>query len=289
MGGYRKGYRKILVAIDGSDSSMHALQESLSLAFKEGSQITVVSVAPRFEGDLSLMEVGNISAALKNPFEIALSKAKEMAKSSRLSITIISEEGEPYERILDVAEAENCDLIVMGTKGMSGIERVLVGSVAAAVIGHSHRDVLVIPAKSQISWQRILVTTDGSKYSEAAAERAINYAKAYGSELAAVAVVDAPAELSGVSPGAVEDMIRKAKRYVEEVKSQADSAGLKTETFVLEGEEAYRKITEFAKEHNINIIVMGSHGRRGLSKLLVGSVAERIIGYAHCPVLIAKA
>jgi nucleotide-binding universal stress UspA family protein len=282
-------YKKILVAIDGSDSSMHALQESLNLASKEGSRITAVSVSPQFEGDLSLVGVGNLSAALKDPFEVALSKAKEMAESSRVSITTISEEGEPYERILDVAEAEDCDLIVVGTKGMSGLEKVLLGSVAAAVIGHSHRDVLVIPAKSQIGWQRILVTTDGSKYSKAAVERAINYAKAYGSTLTVVAVVDAPAELSGVAPGAVEDMIRKAKSYVGEVKSQADSAGLPTETFVLEGEEAYRKITEFAREHNINIIVMGSHGRRGLSKLLVGSVAEKIIGYAHCPVLIAKA
>ena len=282
-------YGKILVAIDGSDSSMHALQESLKLAFKEGSRITVVSISPRFEGDLSLVGVGNISAALKNPCEIALSKAKEMARSSGVSIRTVCEEGEPYERIIDVAEAENCDLIVMGTKGVSGLERVLVGSVAAGVIGHSQRDVLVIPAKSQIGWQRILVTTDGSKYSKAAAERAVNYAKVYGGELTVVAVVDAPAELSGVSPAAVEDMIRKAKRYVGEVKSQADSAGLKTETFVLEGEDAYRKITEFAKEHNINIIVMGSHGRTGLSRLLIGSVAEKIIGYAHCPVLVARA
>lgn len=282
-------YGKILVAVDGSDSSMHALQESIKLAFNEGSRITVVSVSPRFEGDLSLVGVGNISAALKNPSEIALSKAKEMARSSGVSIRTVCEEGEPYERIIGVAEAENCDLIVMGTKGVSGLERVLVGSVAAGVIGHSQRDVLVIPAKSQVGWQRILVTTDGSKYSKAAAERAVNYAKVYGGELTVVAVVDAPAELSGVSPAAVEDMIRKAKRYVGEVKSEADSAGLKTETFVLEGEEAYRKITEFAKEHNISIIVMGSHGRTGLSRLLVGSVAEKIIGYAHCPVLVARA
>lgn len=278
-------YRKILVAIDGSDSSMHALQESLSLASAEGSRITVVSVSRQF--------VGNISAALKNPFRVAHSKAKEMAKLSRVSvttiITTISEEGEPYGKILGVAEAEECDLIVVGTKGMSGLERVLVGSVAAAVIGHSHRDVLVIPARAQIGWKRILVATDGSKFSRVAVERAINYAKKYGSELTAVTVVDAPAELSGVSPGAVEDMIRKAKRYVEEVKSQADSAGLKTETFVLEGGEASRKLTDFAAGHNISIIVMGSHGRKGLSKLLVGSVAEKIIGYAHCPVLIAKA
>ncbi len=282
-------YRKILVAIDGSDSSMHALQESFKLASKEGSRITVVSVSPRYEGDLSLVGVGNIKAALKNPCEIALSKANEMARSLGVSIRTVCEEGEPYERIIDVAEAENCNLILMGTKGVSGLERVLIGSVAARVIGHSQRDVLVIPAKSEIGWQRILVTTDGSKYSKAAAERAINFAKVYGSELTAVAVVDAPAELYGVSPAAVEDMIRKAKIYVGEVKSQADSAGLKTETFVLEGEEAYRKITEFAKERNINIIVMGSHGRTGLRRLLIGSVAEKIIGYAHCPVLVSRA
>lgn len=281
-------YRKILVAVDGSDFSLHALRESFKLAFREGSWITVVSVAPRYEGDLSLVGVGNVLGTLRSYCETALSKAKEIAKSSGALIKTVCEEGEPYERIIDLAEAENCDLIVMGRKGLSGLERVFVGSVAARVIGHSQRDVLVIPVHSEFGWQKVLLATDGSRYGRAAAERAIDFARAYGGELKVISVVDVPSALYGVAPQAVDDMVKKARGYVEEVKNRADSAGLKAETFVLEGEEAYRKITDFAKEHDINTIVLGSHGRTGLKRLLMGSVAEKTIGYAHCPVLVVR-
>jgi nucleotide-binding universal stress UspA family protein len=282
-------YKKILVAIDGSDFSLHALRESFKLAFHEGSWITVVSVAPRYEGDLSLVGVGNVLGTLRSYCEKALSKAEEIAKSSGALIKTVCEEGEPYERIVDLAEAENCDLIVLGRKGTSGLERVFVGSVAARVIGYSQRDVLIIPARSEFSWQRVLLATDGSIHGRAAADRAIKFAQAYGGELKVISVVDVPSALYGVAPQAVEDMVKKTKGYVGAVKTMADSAGLKAETFVLEGEEAYQKITEFAKEHNINMIVLGSHGRTGLKRLLMGSVAEKTIGYAHCPVLVVRA
>ena len=281
-------YRKILVAIDGSEFSLHALKESFKLAFHEGSWITVVSVAPRYEGDLSLVGVGNVLGTLRGYCETALSKAQEIAKSSGALIKTVCEEGEPHERIVDLAEAEDCDLIVTGRKGSSGLERVFVGSVAARVIGHSQRDVLVIPAHSEFGWEKVLFATDGSKYGQAAAEKAIDFAKAYGGELKVVSVVDVPSALYGVAPEAVEDMVRKAKGYVEAVKTRAASAGLNAETFVLEGEDAYRKITDFAKEQAINTIVLGSHGRTGLKRLLMGSVAEKTIGYAHCPVLVVK-
>jgi len=225
---------------------------------------------------------------LRSYCETSLSKAMEIAKSSGALIKTVCEEGEPYERIVDLAEAENCDLVVMGRKGLSGLERVFVGSVAARVIGYSRRDVLVIPAHSEFGWQKVLLATDGSKYGRAAAGRAIDFVRAYGGELNVISVVEVPSALYGVAPQAADDMVKKAKGYVEEVKKQADSAGLKAETLVLEGEEAYRKITDFAKEHDINTIVMGSHGRTGLKRLLMGSVAEKTIGYAHCPVLVVR-
>ena len=71
------------------------------------------------------------------------------------------------------------------------------------------------------------------------------------------------------------------------MKKQAEVAGLKVETFVREG-EAYQTIVDLAKAKNVNMIVMGSHGRTGLKRLLMGSVAEKVIGYAPCPVLVTK-
>lgn len=280
-------YRKILVAIDGSDSSFHALRESFKLATDEKSWITVVSVVPPFEGDLELVGVRDIKTALRQPCENALSAAADIALSERALIKTVCEEGEIYERIVDLAEAENCELVIMGRKGARHLEKTLVGSVTARVIGHSQRDVLVVPDNSHVGWKRILVATDGSRYSRAAAERAIDFAKSYGGQLRVVSVVDVPPEFYAEAPNAVDDMIGKAKDYVKEIRLRAEPMGVDTEGFVGEG-EAYQIITNLAKKEQADVIVMSSHGRTGLRRLLMGSVAERVIGLAPCPVLVVR-
>ncbi len=280
-------YRKLLVAVDGSASGFHALRESFKLASIEKSWITVVSVVPPFEGDLELVGVKDIKAVLRHPCEKALSAANEIAEAERALIKTVCEEGEIYERIVDLAEGENCDLIIMGRKGVKHMEDTLVGSVTARVIGHSQRDVLVVPDNSPVGWEKILLATDGSRYSRTAAERAINYAESYGGALTIVSVVDVPAEFYAEAPDAVDDMIGKAKGYVKEVRLRAESAGLKAEGFVGEG-EAHQIITDLAKKEKANVIMMSSHGRTGLRRLLMGSVAEKVIGLAPCPVLVVK-
>ena len=276
-------YKKILVAVDGSGSSLNALTQSFHLA----SRLTVVSVVPEYTGDLDMVGVGDLMASMKRPFEKALSEARNMAGTEGAMIRAILEEGEPYEKIVDIAEAENADLIVMGRRGLHTVERALLGSVTARVIGYSQRDVLVVPQHASVGWRKILLATDGSKYSRMASERAIDIAKAFGGELKAVSVVDVPSELYGVSPDTVEKMVQESKGYLKEVRQKADAAGVKTETFVKE-REAYLAITDLAKEKSAETIIMGSHGRTGLRRLLMGSVVEKVIGYASCPVLVVK-
>lgn len=280
-------YRKILVAIDGSDSSIHALRESFKLATNEKSWITVVSVVPLYEGDLSLVGVGNVLSSMRKPCEDALHQAEKLAKAEGALIKTVCEEGGTYERIVDLAEAENCDLIVLGRRGLRRFERALMGSVTARVIGYSHRDILVVPRDTTVGWQRILVATDGSRFSKIAIERAIDFAKSYGGELRVISIVDVPPEFYAEAPNAVDDMINKAKGYVKDIRTQAKSAGIKSDGFVGEG-EAYQIITDTAKKENVNVIVMGSHGRTGLKRLLMGSVTEKVIGHAPCPVLVVK-
>lgn len=280
-------YRKILVAIDGSQTSLHALEESFKLAQNEGSWITAVSVIPAYTGDLDLVAVGNIMAAMRKPCDEALVKAKELADKHRALIKTVCEEGEPHERIIDLAQAENCDLIVMGRRGLRRLERVLVGSVTARVIGYSPIDVLVIPRDTNVDFKKVLFATDGSKYSKSAEKKAIDFAKSYGGEIAVISVVDVPSEFYAESPKTIEELVNKAKGYVEDVKREAQSEGVKAETIVREG-EAYQVITDLAKKLDAGIIVMGSHGRTGLKRLLMGSVTEKVIGHTPCPVLVAK-
>ena len=280
-------YRKILAAVDGSETSMHALKEAFKLAQNEGNWITAVSVIPPYQGDLDLVAVGNILASMRKPCDEALSKADKMAKEAKVLLKTVCEEGEAHERIVDLADAENCDLIVMGRRGLRRIERVFVGSVTARVIGYSHIDVLVVPRDTTVGWKKALVATDGSKYSDAAVAKAIDFAKSYGGELLAVSVIDVPSEFYAEAPQVVDDMAQKAKEFVADVKKKAEAFNIKTSTFTGEG-ESYEVITNLAKKEKADVIIMGSHGRTGIKRLLMGSVAEKVIGYAPCPALVVK-
>ena len=97
-----------------------------------------------------------------------------LAETERVPLKTVLEEGEAWERITNLAEDEHCDLIVMGRRGLRRLERMMMGSVTARVIGHANRDVLVVPQGTALSFKRILVATDGSPTSVAGADHAIN-------------------------------------------------------------------------------------------------------------------
>jgi nucleotide-binding universal stress UspA family protein len=103
-----------------------------------------------------------------------------------------------------------------------------------------------------------------------------------------VPVVDVTDEFQSEAPGAVEELVKKAKEFVENVKKNAESQSVSAEAYVKEG-ETFKMIINIAGETGANLIVMGSHGSTGLKRLLMGSVTEKVIGYSPCPVLVVKA
>lgn len=283
-----KEYRKVLVPIDGSPSGFHALEQAFQFSSTEKSWILVVCVAPDYEGDLDSVVAGsNILKEMRRPCEQALVKAKEIAAMRGYIIKTILEEGDPSSRIIEIAEDHNRDLIIMGRRGLSNLERVFVGSVTQRVIGQYHGDVIVVPENATIGWEKILVTTDGSPCSQAAVERAVRFAQAYEGTIDVVSVVDVPAELYGDAPGLVEDMGRKARKYAEAAVQLATAAGISATAHTAEG-TAYEIITDTAKKLGSHVIVVGSHGRTGMRRLLLGSVAEKVIGLSSCPVMVVR-
>ena len=276
-------YSRLLVAVDGSATSLHALQESFKLT---GSWVTVVAVAPFYEGDLRLVGVANPQALMTEPCDTALTKAQELADAAGALIQTVCAAGAPHERLVDLAAAGSRDLIVMGAKGQSFIERALLGSVTRRVIGYAQRDVLVVPPRAEVGWEKILLATDASKPGEAAAARALDLAAAYGGELLVVAVMEFSAQIYGEAPVTAQwrDMLQK---HVEEIVAQAESRKISVTGQVLEG-TPYKAIVDLAQKEKSSLIVMGSHGRTGLKRLLMGRVTERVIGHAPCPVLVVK-
>jgi nucleotide-binding universal stress UspA family protein len=280
-------YSRLLVAFDGSESSRNALRQAIRLAIKEGAFLKVITVTPGYEGELDLTGIRDVKGLLEGPARKLLEEAGEIAAAEGFGVETAVEEGTIHERIVETAEKENFDLIIVGRRGLSRLERMLMGSVTSRVIGSARKDVLVVPRDSEIGWEHILVATDGSEYGTAASARAINFARFYGGDLTAVSVVDVTDELFILAPDMVEKMVEQAKSLLEEFRNKAESSGIKTEVIVREG-SAFRKILEIAHEKKASVIFMGSHGRRGIAKLLMGSVTEKVIGHATCPVIVIK-
>ncbi|MHB1185022.1 MAG: universal stress protein [Desulfobulbia bacterium] len=278
-------YRKILVAYDGSPSARNALSLASQLAREDKSWIKVLAVVPPYQGDLELIGVSDIKEAIAGPGQEMLAEARNLADREGISILTNLEQGEPYEQIVQVAEEENCDLIIMGRRGKNKMERELMGSVTARVIGHTGKDVLVTPETGKLSWENILLATDGSTCCDNALARALEIAQERKVKLNAVSVVYTNDEFYAVGQDVMKELYQGADKVLDKVKKWGGDLGVQTELFVRDG-EPHQAITTMAAEISATLIIMGSHGRKGLTRFLMGSVTERVIGYANCPVLI---
>ncbi len=139
--------------------------------------------------------------------------------------------------------------------------------------------------------KNILIPTDGSECSLRAAELGISLAKVLGAEILAIYVIDTLI-LEEIAKGAEKEVVEKelkekGERYLKYVTGLAEKEGLKAEAILAKG-EPHDQIVHYAKSKGASLIVMGTYGRRGTERILIGSVAERVIEYAPCPVLVVR-
>ena len=139
--------------------------------------------------------------------------------------------------------------------------------------------------------KKILIPTDGSECSSRAAETGISLAKVLGAEIYAIYAIDPiiVEELTkGIgTPDIKKELREKGERYLNYVVKSAEKAGIKANAILAEG-EPHDQIIHYAKTKGIDLIVMGTYGRRGTKRILIGSVTERVIEYAPCPVLVVR-
>jgi len=138
-------------------------------------------------------------------------------------------------------------------------------------------------------FKNILIPTDGSEYTRAAISKGLELAKLMEAEVTALYVVDQTSFINFPMDSTVVSVYslleKEGKDAVEYVKSEGEKMGVKVVTSIVEGAPA-RKIVDASSTHDL--VVMGTLGRAGFSKLLLGSVAERVIRFAKCPVLVVK-
>jgi nucleotide-binding universal stress UspA family protein len=264
----------LLVCTDGSPASQGAMEAALVLARRQHCRIRwlqVLECNPVFASQ-AIDSIPEWEKDAREGLQALLSRAEAQG----LVTEILVREGEVVHRTI-LAEAEKCrpDLIIMGRRGRTALAGLLMGSITARVVALSPFNALVVPRNSPLTFHRLLVAIDGSPCSEAAWREALFLSKAWFSHLLAVSVAQREAELPEV------------QEILQKVQTEADREGIPLDILVLRGTPS-EAIIQAAQARGTDLLILGSHGRRGLTRLIMGSVTEQVIGQARCPVLIVK-
>lgn len=286
-------YNNIVVGYDESLSSKAALKEASLRVKGNNGKLTLVH-AVFFDQE----EFAILPSQMDKRFEFGAGVCKEAKKDlqDRFGLNGNVEsyvcQGEPPEVILETAQGKKADLIALGTYGRKGLKRILMGSVTSQVVLNAACDVLVVKKECTACTGRyssLLVPYDGSESSKKALARACELAKADGSEVSVLYVIPRYEEMVDFykSEAISKSLYQEAEKIADGARKLASGLGVQIKAVVQEG-HAGLKIVEIADRFKSDLIVMGTHGWRGMNKALMGSTAERIIAYAQSPVLIVK-
>ena len=283
----------ILVPLDGSTVAEGALPyaEALAAAFRSQLRL-LIALNPDY--------LGTTSAALgvdprlersvwQDTSERYLSRTAAPLHARGLSVDTVVALGDPVGEILRAEESAT--LVVMATHGRGAVQRWIIGSVADKVMRLGTRPVLLVRAPEQaktireVKIKRLLVPLDGSPLAEEALPEALKLAQATGASVSLVrvqpwlsAMLYADGENSGYASDVAAwetDVEEAAQQYLAEVKQRLPAA-IHPEAVVLRG-DASLMLDEYAKQHDIDLVVMSTHGRSGLRRAVLGSVAERLV------------
>lgn len=299
MGTTQSWLHRLLFATDFSPGASRAQEYALFLARTYGAELLVLHVWERYPtlaadayADPFLLEpVRAEVAGFLDELTERLKQAGARAASAH-AIGIASEE------ILKHAQEQAVELIVVGTQGRTGLEHVLLGSTAERVVKGAPCPVLTVRSVSPRTvshaptpFRRMVVPLDFSDCSLDALEFAIQVARGFESSMTLLHVLEwawlrlhfTIAELAeGESPR--REFESCLARYAEVIRAE----GLAADTMIHGGGAPADFIVETAHRTKADLIVMGTHGRRGLSRTLMGSVAEGVLRRASCPVLTVK-
>jgi nucleotide-binding universal stress UspA family protein len=294
---------KILLAIDGSPASDRAIEMVATTTWPDGSRIQLVNVGEAHLAAYAVMPGVILSAEAveadlqldrDHRAELLAGVAGRLAGPGRsVETTVI--EGRPASSIVDAARASQADLIVIGSHGRGALGSAVFGSVAAEVVEYADTPVLIVRTTS-IS--RLVLADDGSASAAAARSLLGRMPGFQGLPVRVVSVVERQpswfgwsAEAPAVS-AALEDAIQAAlsehRTIATAGAAELSSAGLLAESLVPSGDPAHELVLA-AEQFKADLIMMGTRGTTGLERLLLGSVARKVVQRAHCSVLVLRA
>jgi len=292
-------YDSILVPTDGGEHANRAAAHAASLAHAMEAAVHVIAVVD-VQSAAGPFSAGGVDEAFVEQLESEATDALEtverrLDEAGVATVETVLTEGTPRKAILEYAAEAGVDAIAMGTHGRSGLGRFVTGSVTEHVLRRADVPVLTVRAPEESHpagpYEDVLVPTDGSECAAAAIDHGIGVARAFDARVHAVSVIDptvlAASPDTGPTPGMLERFEAAHAEATETVAERAREAGLTATTAVQQGSPA-RTLLEYADEQGVDLLAMGTHGRTGPRRLVLGSVTERVIRHADVPVLAVR-
>lgn len=284
--------KRILAAVDGSDTAACGLEFAIERAKRHGATLGVAyavnrtSVAMAVSNPYGYVDPTPMLEAIDDEAGEILDASISRARTFDVSAKSIKLEGLPADAIVERARETHADLVVMGSHGRRGIGRMLIGSVAGGVVRSCSAPVFVVPNGSPPAGplNRALVCLDGSPASEMALAFAVRIAEVENARLTLCTVVEpeSPTEEFVLPAFLHEEILGKARQTLAAGSERAKGiAGVETQ--LLHG-DAVTEIVSFAKRISADCIFAGTHGRAGIPRLLLGSVASGLLQSSSVPV-----
>ena len=297
-------FKQVLCPVDLSEASLRPLTYAAAIAGWYDARLTVLHVVPTFEP----MQVhpGGLEAPVRIVYPMPrdeviaeMGRALEVAGVDPAGAALAAEAGDAAATIVDQAVALRADLLVMGTHGRSGFDRLLLGSITEEVLRKAPCPVLTVPPHAPgaepkaVVFRQVLCPVDFSSASLQAVGFAVDLARQARASVTLLHVIEWLAEHEPQAN--VHFNVPEFRRHLgeaahERLRTLVDDkmrAESRIEDVVATG-RAYRQILETARVRNAQLIVMGSQGRGAVSLALFGSTTQQVVRQAECPVLTVR-
>jgi nucleotide-binding universal stress UspA family protein len=285
-------FDQVLFPTDGGEGASAALEHVLDIAAAHDATVHVLHVADTNIDSVTRVG-GEVVDVLEREGEGIVREAAERAGERGVETVTEVLQGEPYSTIVDYAGSRGIDLVVMPTRGRRGLERFLLGSTTERVVRESDVPVLTLRPAGEppaYPYRDVLVATDGSDGARAALRVGVDVANGAGATLHVLSVVDTASLGVDVRTDIQTDAMREsANEVVEEATAFATDAGVESVSgTVEEAASVHRAIRSYVEDHDVDLVVAGTHGRSGLDRYVLGSVAERLVRTSPVPVLTVR-
>ncbi len=291
-------FNRILCPIDFSDASRHAIDQAAAIAGWYGSHVTGLHVLQQpviFEPPILFAEPGGVKdlPANRELVWLRLNEWMKPAGAAGVPWDVRIDQGIPAECILQYAHFLPADLIVIGTHGTSGFERLIIGSVAEKVLRKAECPVLTVPphaaTASRVPFKRILCPVDFSEPSLVALQTALSLAEEADADLTVFNVIDWPDDDTFLveafeSPEMRKQLEAQTAQRVDALIPDDARVWSRPSAKVAVG-KAYQEIVRTASDMDADLIVIGVHGRNAVDLTLFGSTTNQVVRRASCPVL----